>query len=78
MEMGYFMTALIFLFAYLIGSIPFALIVGKVLVGEDIRNHGSGNLGATNSVRILGKRAGLMVLVGDAAKGIVAAFYLYG
>ncbi|MHC0038025.1 glycerol-3-phosphate 1-O-acyltransferase PlsY [Pseudoneobacillus sp. C159] len=68
------MTLLIYLFAYLLGSIPFALIVGKWLVGADIRKHGSGNLGATNSVRVLGKRAGLMVLVGDAAKGIVAAF----
>jgi acyl phosphate:glycerol-3-phosphate acyltransferase len=71
--MGNIMTLVAFIFAYLLGSIPFALIVGKWLVGADIRKHGSGNLGATNSVRILGKRAGLMVLIGDASKGIIAA-----
>jgi glycerol-3-phosphate acyltransferase PlsY len=67
------MTILAFFIAYLLGSIPFALIVGKMLFGADIRYYGSGNLGTTNSVRILGKKAGLLVLFGDVSKGIIAA-----
>jgi acyl phosphate:glycerol-3-phosphate acyltransferase len=67
------MTIFAFIIAYLIGSIPFALIVGKVFFGADIRYYGSGNLGATNSIRILGKKAGLLVLIGDVSKGVIAA-----
>lgn len=67
------MTTLVFLTAYLLGSIPFALIVGKVFFGADIRYYGSGNLGTTNSIRILGKKAGLLVLIGDVSKGVIAA-----
>lgn len=55
--------------AYLVGAIPFGLIVGKLWKGVDIREHGSGNLGATNALRVLGKGAGGGVLVLDAAKG---------
>lgn len=58
--------------SYLIGSIPFALLIGKLCYKADIREHGSGNLGATNSLRVLGKKAGAFVLFGDAAKGSVA------
>jgi acyl phosphate:glycerol-3-phosphate acyltransferase len=68
------MTILVFYIAYLLGSIPFALIVGKMLFGADIRDYGSGNLGTTNSVRILGKKAGLLVLIGDVSKGAIAAY----
>jgi glycerol-3-phosphate acyltransferase PlsY len=68
------MTLLAFYIAYLLGSIPFALIVGKMLFGADIRDFGSGNLGTTNSIRILGKKAGLLVLIGDVAKGAIAAY----
>jgi acyl phosphate:glycerol-3-phosphate acyltransferase len=68
------MTLLVFFIAYLLGSIPFALIVGKMLFGADIRDFGSGNLGTTNSVRILGKKAGLLVLIGDVSKGAIAAY----
>jgi acyl phosphate:glycerol-3-phosphate acyltransferase len=68
------MTVLAFLIAYLLGSIPFALIVGKILFGADIRYYGSGNLGTTNSIRIMGKKAGLLVLIGDVSKGVIAAF----
>jgi acyl phosphate:glycerol-3-phosphate acyltransferase len=68
------MTLLVFFIAYLLGSIPFALIVGKILFGADIRDFGSGNLGTTNSVRILGKKAGLLVLIGDVSKGAIAAY----
>ena len=55
---------LIVVFAYLCGSIPFAKIVGK-LYGIDIQKHGSGNIGFANTVRVLGWKAGLMVLPGD-------------
>lgn len=58
--------------AYLIGSIPFGLIIGKVFHGVDIREHGSGNLGGTNSFRILGKKSGAVVMIADILKGTVA------
>lgn len=63
---------LVFL-AYLLGSIPSALIVGKVGYGIDIRKHGSGNLGGTNTFRTLGKKAGLIVTIADILKGTLAA-----
>ncbi|KAA0545248.1 glycerol-3-phosphate 1-O-acyltransferase PlsY [Bacillus sp. BGMRC 2118] len=66
------MLIIVFVLSYLIGSIPSALIVGKIFFSTDVRQHGSGNLGATNSIRILGKRAGAVVMVGDILKGIVA------
>lgn len=62
------------LIAYLLGSIPFALIVGKVGHNLDIREHGSGNLGTTNTFRILGKKAGIIVFVCDVLKGSVAVW----
>ncbi len=55
--------------AYLLGSIPAALIAGKVTRGIDLRQHGSGNLGATNVNRVLGAKAAAVVLLFDAAKG---------
>ncbi len=58
--------------AYLIGAIPFALIVGKVGYGIDLREHGSGNLGATNVNRVLGWRSALLVALLDVAKGALA------
>ena len=60
--------------AYVIGSVPFALIVGKVFYNTDIRTLGSGNLGTTNTFRCLGKKAGITVFVCDVSKGIVATF----
>lgn len=68
--MYYIMFAII---AYLIGSIPFALIVSKVAYKMDIREHGSGNLGATNTFRILGFKAGVIVILSDILKGTLAA-----
>lgn len=59
--------------SYLIGSIPTALIVGKLVFGVDIRDHGSKNPGATNTLRVLGKKSALFVLVVDVCKGAVAA-----
>ncbi|MDA7027917.1 glycerol-3-phosphate 1-O-acyltransferase PlsY [Bacillus sp. CLL-7-23] len=68
------LIALLFVLAYLIGSIPSGLIVGKVAKGIDIREHGSGNLGATNAFRTLGIKAGSIVVVADILKGTLAAF----
>ena len=67
------MNLLIFGFiAYIIGSIPTAVWIGKSWHGIDIREHGSKNAGATNTFRILGKRAGIIVLVVDIVKGFIA------
>jgi glycerol-3-phosphate acyltransferase PlsY len=57
--------------SYLIGSIPTAFIAGKLLKNIDIREHGSGNMGATNVFRVLGKKPGIAVLVLDILKGVV-------
>lgn len=59
-------------FSYLIGSIPVGYIVARYLKGIDIREYGSGNIGATNVFRIMGAKAGLTVLIGDVLKGIMA------
>lgn len=61
--------------AYLLGSIPFGLVVGK-LFGKDVRKEGSGNIGATNVTRVIGKKAGFLVLVLDALKGFLPVYYL--
>lgn len=53
---------------YLIGSIPFALVVGKIFFNTDVRNYGSGNLGGSNAGRVLGKKAGLLVMALDLLK----------
>lgn len=58
--------------AYLLGSIPFALVVGKIGYNTDIRTQGSGNLGTTNTFRTLGKKAGIIVFIGDVLKGTTA------
>lgn len=58
--------------SYFLGSIPTAYILGKLLKGIDIRQHGSGNVGATNAFRILGKSAGIIVLLIDILKGFLA------
>lgn len=57
------------LIAYLIGSIPTSFILGKLLRGIDLREHGSRNVGATNAMRVLGKPVGIAALFVDAAKG---------
>src|ERR1019366_6127986 len=60
--------------AYLIGSIPFGLIVVKLMTGTDVREGGSGNIGATNVLRTTGRLAGVLTLVLDAAKAWVAVW----
>ncbi|MBF0478470.1 MAG: glycerol-3-phosphate 1-O-acyltransferase PlsY [Candidatus Omnitrophica bacterium] len=67
--------AAIFL-SYLIGSIPTAYIFGKFYKGIDIRQHGSGNVGATNVFRVLGKVPGSIVLILDILKGVIAVILL--
>ncbi|MCU0474159.1 MAG: glycerol-3-phosphate 1-O-acyltransferase PlsY [Bacteroidales bacterium] len=68
------LSALIaFLLAYLLGSIPTAVWVGKYFHGVDVREHGSGNAGATNTIRVLGWKTGIPVLIVDLAKGWLAA-----
>jgi len=57
---------------YLIGSLPTAYLMGRFCKGIDIRRHGSGNVGATNALRVLGKIPGSIVLLADVFKGAVA------
>ena len=59
---------LILVLGYLVGSVPFALVVGKVFYNTDVRQHGSGNLGGSNTGRVLGKKAGLATMAGDLLK----------
>ncbi|HEX2788436.1 MAG TPA: glycerol-3-phosphate 1-O-acyltransferase PlsY [Ignavibacteria bacterium] len=62
----------VIIISYFIGSIPFALIVGKLFKNIDIRKYGSGNLGSTNAIRVLGLPLGLFVQALDIAKGVIA------
>jgi len=62
--------------AYLIGSIPTAYIFGRLLKGIDIRQYGSGNIGATNVFRVIGRFPGILVLFIDIMKGFVCATYV--
>jgi glycerol-3-phosphate acyltransferase PlsY len=57
---------------YLLGSINTSLVVGKLFYNTDVREHGSGNAGATNTLRTLGKSAAVLVILGDLLKGIAA------
>ncbi len=65
-------TILSFIFAYLVGSIPTSYLMGKLAKGIDIRDYGSGNVGATNALRVLGTRIGIITLLIDIGKGFVA------
>ncbi len=62
---------LLIIAAYLIGAIPTGIILTKLTGGEDIRNVGSGNIGATNVYRTAGRKLGIITLIGDALKGII-------
>lgn len=62
---------LLLIFSYLFGSIPFSLIISKTFYNIDLREHGSGNVGTTNTFRILGKKAGIVVLILDLLKGAI-------
>lgn len=66
-------AALLAVGGYLLGAIPFGLLIGRSLYGVDVRRAGSGNVGTTNVLRVLGKRAALMVLICDVLKGFAPA-----
>lgn len=62
--------------AYLLGAIPTGLLIGRLMKGIDIRRHGSGNVGATNVARVIGKLPGFFVLAVDVAKGWLPVVFL--
>lgn len=68
-----YLSVLALILSYLAGSIPSAVWAGRIFHGIDIREHGSGNAGATNTIRVLGWKTGVPVLVFDLAKGWLAA-----
>ena len=65
------MNYLFIIISYLIGSIPTGVVLAKVTGGEDIRKSGSGNIGATNVTRLLGKKLGALTLLGDVLKAVI-------
>lgn len=64
--------------SYLVGSVPFGLLLGKLVKGVDLRDFGSGNIGATNAGRVLGAKWGILCLILDALKGLVPVAFLPG
>lgn len=77
MNYSFITIILIILIGYFIGSIPFALVIGKVFYNTDVRKFGSGNLGGTNTGRVLGKKAGISVIILDVLKVVIAALIAY-
>lgn len=75
--MNIFLICLMVVIAYFLGSIPSGLWVGQLMYHKDIRKEGSGNIGTTNAFRVLGKRAGIIVLIVDILKGTLAASQPY-
>jgi glycerol-3-phosphate acyltransferase PlsY len=69
--LGYTLFILFLIFSYLIGSIPSGVWIGKKISGLDIREHGSKNTGATNAIRVLGAKIGIIVLLLDILKGAI-------
>lgn len=63
------LSILFLILAYILGSIPFGIVIGKSLTGIDVREHGSKNIGTTNCIRILGKKVGFTVFFFDVLKG---------
>lgn len=72
--MSWWFGILLAILAYLLGSVSFGYVVARAVAGIDIRNYGSGNVGATNTWRTLGWKAGLIAFFGDFAKGALAAW----
>jgi glycerol-3-phosphate acyltransferase PlsY len=78
LEVTEFVKVIVFsVLGYLVGSIPTAVIVSKGFFGIDIREHGSGNAGATNTFRVLGRKYGIIVMVIDILKGFTAANFAF-
>lgn len=74
--MEWILLAVGILLAYLLGSIPTSVWVGKIFYHIDIREKGSGNAGATNTIRVLGVKAGIPVIIVDVAKGFFAVYLM--
>ena len=74
--MNVFLCILFIVLSYLIGSIPFGLIVGKSK-NVDLREHGSGNIGSTNAIRVLGFKAGIIAAILDVIKGAIVIIIIY-
>jgi glycerol-3-phosphate acyltransferase PlsY len=70
--MSLIIKVLLIIAAYLLGSVPSSVWIGRRFYGVDVREHGSGNAGFTNTVRVLGWRAGLPVFLADVLKGYIA------
>ncbi|MBR2471385.1 MAG: glycerol-3-phosphate acyltransferase, partial [Clostridia bacterium] len=70
--MNYLLIAVFAVVAYLLGSINSSILIGRLFGVKDIRKHGSGNAGATNTLRTIGKKAAILALIGDALKGVIA------
>lgn len=68
--------SIVFVLAYLVGSIPTSILVAKVKRGIDIREHGSGNAGGTNVIRVMGLKVGLVVIAFDILKGYAATMFV--
>jgi acyl phosphate:glycerol-3-phosphate acyltransferase len=66
----------IIVLSYLVGSIPTSIILSKLIKGVDIRNFGSGNAGGTNVSRVLGKKYGILTILLDALKGVIAVIFV--
>lgn len=78
--MIYFYQFLFLILTYLIASVPFGLVISKIFARQDIRESGSGNIGATNVTRVLGKKFGAATLILDGLKGalmVIAARFLF-
>jgi glycerol-3-phosphate acyltransferase PlsY len=75
--MDSFLPLIFLIVSYLLGSIPTSVWVGRAFFNTDVRNHGSGNAGATNAIRVLGWKAGLIVMIVDVSKAIAAACLVY-
>ncbi|MDE6584263.1 MAG: glycerol-3-phosphate 1-O-acyltransferase PlsY, partial [Anaeroplasmataceae bacterium] len=62
-------SIILIILAYIIGSIPFGVVLGKLICKKDIRQYGSKNIGTTNAIRVLGKKVGFLVFFCDVLKG---------
>jgi len=71
-----FLLTTIIILSYLVGSIPNSIIISRVVKGIDIREHGSGNAGGTNVMRVMGWRYGVIAILLDAFKGVVAVVFI--
>ncbi len=67
--------AILLIISYLLGAVPNSLIIGKLFYKKDLRNYGSGNIGTTNTFRVLGKKPGVIVLLLDMLKGFIPVLF---